>query len=499
MHALVQYKLYQLLIRDIGLHSPPPPFLTKEQSSPGKEGDSTLTQKPSAIIRIIRNATKIKGKSRFPLERDKKRPCFSSDVTGTEEDTMPQDSNSNAMSTRRFHTTSSLYIESVRLATFVGWPSSHILTPDQLARAGFFYLRSEDHTQCSFCKGIVGYWEAGDDPELEHQRLFPACPLASGKPTGNVPLIDSGRDEEEDEEDLGEDVVLDTLIQASQTHVVPHESSPEREMIRKRQRRKLERKMWRLLQTHYDHLLACTRPRPPKPSGANLLEWKERIANPRGRVAVPTLNTTEARLKTFASWRQCEVGVEVKALVQAGFYWTGVGDLVQCFHCHGGIMGWREGEDPIDLHARLYPTCPFALSERGKKFGRQCQEQLSSSPLQHRGLRFDESPFVAEEDLWRLRGVRTHRLKEEEARLLLLHPMAQDLLTLGLPRDSILLAFRLRMELGGGVLFRDTGEALMEAFSIWETLHNRRIYVANPPQSPPDNMIRRVPDGKWYR
>jgi hypothetical protein len=45
--------------------------------------------------------------------------------------------------------------------------------------------------QCAFCSGVVGHWEAGDDPSTEHQRHFPNCPLHLNLPVGNIPLVQS--------------------------------------------------------------------------------------------------------------------------------------------------------------------------------------------------------------------------------------------------------------------------------------------------------------------
>lgn len=61
--------------------------------------------------------------------------------------------------------------ESSILRTFQIWPYSHIVSPEKLTRAGFFYLNYVDVTKCAFCDGITANWEVGDD--LKH---FPSCP-----------------------------------------------------------------------------------------------------------------------------------------------------------------------------------------------------------------------------------------------------------------------------------------------------------------------------------
>ncbi|PSN55333.1 Death-associated inhibitor of apoptosis 2 [Blattella germanica] len=95
--------------------------------------------------------------------------------------------------------------EEARLQSFRTWPISYIVAPERLAKAGFYYLQEGDKVQCAFCSGIVGHWEACDDPAVEHRRHFPSCPLNYGLPVGNVPLTsrDSVPAEPQDMSELG--------------------------------------------------------------------------------------------------------------------------------------------------------------------------------------------------------------------------------------------------------------------------------------------------------
>lgn len=63
-----------------------------------------------------------------------------------------------------------------RLRTFVDWPIDFI-SPESLAQAGFYYLKSNDLVKCAFCAGIIGQWEVNDQPLNEHRRFFPDCSL----------------------------------------------------------------------------------------------------------------------------------------------------------------------------------------------------------------------------------------------------------------------------------------------------------------------------------
>lgn len=99
--------------------------------------------------------------------------------------------------------------EDIRLRTFSENFTASFLSPLALAKAGFFYVGFDDQVQCAFCRGVVRDWELNDDPNREHQRLFPSCPFIlgnkliflqlgfgslcvlsyfAGLPVGNIPL-----------------------------------------------------------------------------------------------------------------------------------------------------------------------------------------------------------------------------------------------------------------------------------------------------------------------
>ena len=54
--------------------------------------------------------------------------------------------------------------ERLRLITYIlynhKWPKEDVISPSELAKAGFFYIH-DDAVQCTFCHGIVRGWEYG--------------------------------------------------------------------------------------------------------------------------------------------------------------------------------------------------------------------------------------------------------------------------------------------------------------------------------------------------
>ncbi|XP_051011848.1 baculoviral IAP repeat-containing protein 3 [Acomys russatus] len=69
----------------------------------------------------------------------------------------------------------SMQTQAARLRTFLSWPSSALVLPQQLASAGFYYTGHSDDVKCFCCDGGLRCWESGDDPWVEHAKWFPRC------------------------------------------------------------------------------------------------------------------------------------------------------------------------------------------------------------------------------------------------------------------------------------------------------------------------------------
>ena len=74
-----------------------------------------------------------------------------------------------------------------RLATFHNWAKFSIVTPEKLAKAGFFFVGPWDRVQCAFCYGKLEKWVLGDEPAHEHKKHFGSrCKFIRGESTANV-------------------------------------------------------------------------------------------------------------------------------------------------------------------------------------------------------------------------------------------------------------------------------------------------------------------------
>ncbi|XP_012585345.1 PREDICTED: baculoviral IAP repeat-containing protein 2 isoform X1 [Condylura cristata] len=64
------------------------------------------------------------------------------------------------------------------------------------------------------------------------------------------------------------------------------------------------------------------------------------------------------RMSTYSAF-PAGVPVSERSLARAGFYYTGVIDKVKCFCCGLMLDNWKQGDNPIEKHKQLYPSCSF--------------------------------------------------------------------------------------------------------------------------------------------
>ncbi|XP_021938290.1 baculoviral IAP repeat-containing protein 7-like isoform X2 [Zootermopsis nevadensis] len=289
--------------------------------------------------------------------------------------------------------------EAARLESFRSWPIPFIVAPERLARAGFYYLQQGDRVQCAFCSGVVGHWEAGDDPSKEHRRHFPSCPLHFNVPVGNIPLGQSN-DSVQQYQNARDGFALREFRPFS---------APERIVVSGGTVSKQHDFTELGIQTHRG-------PRHPKYA------------------------TVESRLRTFINWSPT-VHQTPQQLAQAGFYSVGQSDQVRCFHCDGGLRHWDPEDDPWTEHARWFSQCGFVLLVKGDEFVQQAL-------IQHPPV----LPVCGEESHKTQAVDVRHRVRsvtEEELQGLMSMAPALAALQVGLDAPRIKLALRHKMEQTG--------------------------------------------------
>lgn len=79
-------------------------------------------------------------------------------------------------------------VEENRLRTFEGWPSDSAVSPERIARAGFFAVEGAGRlaVQCFSCGVRIVEWDYGDQVMARHRRLSPQCPFVLDPSTSGM-------------------------------------------------------------------------------------------------------------------------------------------------------------------------------------------------------------------------------------------------------------------------------------------------------------------------
>lgn len=224
--------------------------------------------------------------------------------------------------------------EEDRLQTFISWPVVNV-SPAELARWGFFYAGSGDVVRCYFCKIELGNWEETDVVSQEHLRWSRFCPLMRKLPTNNVPL---------DPNFLNQ--LVDVVPDVTGTNDEPEwstisEASSQREA--------------------YLNEIQNT---------ASLVEPD---SIPIYRPKFPNFQIEKERLSSFKEWPK-SMKQTPEQMADAGFFYTGKSDVVQCFCCGGSLRDWLSEDDPWTEHAINFSGCAYLNLLKSADFIKECQK-----------------------------------------------------------------------------------------------------------------------------
>ncbi|NXB54324.1 BIR7B protein, partial [Leucopsar rothschildi] len=75
-----------------------------------------------------------------------------------------------------------------------------------------------------------------------------------------------------------------------------------------------------------------------------------------------SMRSAARRMRTFQQWPRT-APVSARDLVEAGFFYVGPRDEVQCFCCGGVLKDWRPGDCPIMEHRSFFPFCRYLCGE----------------------------------------------------------------------------------------------------------------------------------------
>ncbi|XP_053664232.1 death-associated inhibitor of apoptosis 1-like [Anopheles marshallii] len=251
-------------------------------------------------------------------------------------------------STSRSEPARSLNKEIDRLETFHFCPpsiSSFIYNnKEELARWGFFYVGQPDMVKCYFCKLELANWEPNDEVTHEHRKWSLYCPLMTKRPTNNVPIVANFLD-------FLEDIVPDVTGTTDERATTSSAAT-----------------------------FAIPRSVEPEPEPITVLEDSVPIYNPK----YPEYKMEVERLSSFKEWPKSMRQTPAQ-MVDAGFFYTGKGDIVKCFCCGGALRDWLKDDDPWVEHATYYSGCFYVNLIKSAEFIRECQTNKSKDNSEVKG------------------------------------------------------------------------------------------------------------------
>ncbi|XP_074530220.1 E3 ubiquitin-protein ligase XIAP [Halichoeres trimaculatus] len=186
-----------------------------------------------------------------------------------------------------------------RLKSFNGSSLANQVPAERLARAGFYFTGQADRVQCFSCQKTVENWCRGDTPVERHKEVSPTCKFLN---CVHGPNFGSG---------------FNTTLTNGST---------------------------------YDE-------------AAEDMEYRLRtgeVVDESTYPMAPHMRSEQARLQTFSSWPPT-APVRPRQLAEAGLYYLGKEDEVQCFCCAGMLGGWETGDTAWGEHTNHFPNCFFIL------------------------------------------------------------------------------------------------------------------------------------------
>ncbi|XP_068813875.1 E3 ubiquitin-protein ligase XIAP isoform X2 [Struthio camelus] len=233
--------------------------------------------------------------------------------------------------------------EHYRLATFVKFPFDCPVSASALARAGFVYTGEGDKVKCFSCHATIEGWEYGDSAFEKHKNLSPNCKFITESTflENNIhPIVQNcqGRTE-----NCSSDSTISYALDDSSN-------------------------------VEADYLLRTRQ----------VVDMSDTLY-PKN----PAMCSEEARLKSFHNWPLYGL-LTPKELANAGLYYTGVSDQVECFCCGGKLKNWEPSDRAWSEHKRHFPKCFFVL---GRDVGNVPNEAVCA---ELNDVQYPRNPSMAE-------------------------------------------------------------------------------------------------------
>uniref|UniRef100_A0A8D0CC13 E3 ubiquitin-protein ligase XIAP n=1 Tax=Salvator merianae TaxID=96440 RepID=A0A8D0CC13_SALMN len=204
--------------------------------------------------------------------------------------------------------------ESSRQQTFLNFPSHCPVSSSALSQAGFFYTGDKDKVKCFSCHATVEGWQEGDSAVEKHKTASPGCRFIN-----DIKFLTND----------AHSLLPNVQPRTENSFAIPslHSShDPSSEL-------------------HTDYLLRT----------GQVVDLSSSLYP-----ANSAMCSEEARLRTFHNWPPYAL-ITPQELANAGLYYTGVADEVECFCCGGKLKNWEPLDRAWSEHRRHFPRCFFVL------------------------------------------------------------------------------------------------------------------------------------------
>lgn len=328
--------------------------------------------------------------------------------------------------------TMDLSCELYRMSTFSKFPVTTPVSERSLAKAGFYYIGTDDKVKCFSCSLMLDNWKKGDNAVEKHKKLYPSCSFIQNVSPLNLGASEYSAFSPPNHQTHSTASEQETGYFSNSFASIPNDLVSSRAVEDMSHQRGSDGNSYMYteearLGTYTDWPLSFLAPAELAKAGfyyvgpgdkvacfacdGKLNNWEPKdnamsehrrhfpncqfvsnSARPSLRCSVSnvSMQTTSSRLKTFVNW-PTRIPVTPKKLAEAGFYYVGRNDDVKCFCCDGGLRCWESGDDPWVEHAKWFPRCEYLLHVKGQSFVTDIQDRyphlldqlLSSSDTQN--------------------------------------------------------------------------------------------------------------------
>ncbi|CAC5423910.1 unnamed protein product [Mytilus coruscus] len=269
----------------------------------------------------------------------------------------------------------------LRYSTYSNFPGSCPVFASRLSSAGFSYGGKGDIVTCSACGLKEGNWDGMKVPLLVHAQQSPSCPLvqslcktdsyddtkSGSKCSEDVEQFETPTSDKYDTSTNSRNFLLkwepkpSSKDLSSKNDVTNHKNNTERISAISSGYGSYDRTDGFDSNSSTESGNFVQMPPSPNslPSSSSMIPY----TNPR----YPHNTIMSERLKTFNNWPS-HYPQSPENLARAGFFYTGINDLVRCYHCGGGLTSWEAEDNSWVEHAHWFPQCTFLRQNKGDEF-----------------------------------------------------------------------------------------------------------------------------------